>query len=116
MMMDNSGWIRINYLDIRNENHYQDQAPYGWTHIREQRTVFARYSGGAERGSRQATGRPTTENLPGLANFTISPTAVGSWNHVFSSTKLNTISLAFSRLPGPTSQNNGVNDIVGQLV
>ena len=60
----------------------------------------------------------TTENLPGFgANFdNLSQQAVISWNHVFSSNKLNTFSAAVSRLSmDRTSQNNGVNDIVGQL-
>jgi hypothetical protein len=60
----------------------------------------------------------TTENLPGFGAFfdNLSQQALISWNHVFASNKLNTASFAFSRLSmDHTSQNNNVNDIVGQL-
>ena len=51
------------------------------------------------------------------ANFdNLSQHAVANWNHAFSGSKLNTVSLAFSRLSmDRTSQNDGVNDIVSQL-
>src|SRR5258708_3434593 len=120
MMMDNSGVDSNNYLDIRNENHSQDQGTVRVDHIfGNNDTVLARYSVSAERGFSPSNGSTaTTENLPGFgANFdNLSQQAVASWNHVFSSTKLKTISLAHSRLAmDHTSQNNGVNDIVGQL-
>src|SRR5260370_3763566 len=60
----------------------------------------------------------TTENLPGFGvNFdNLSQQAVATWNHAFSSNRLNTVSLAFSRLSmDRTSQNDGVNNIVAQL-
>src|SRR5258708_38112580 len=60
----------------------------------------------------------TSENLPGFGvNFdNLSRQAVATWNHAFSSSKLNTVSLAFSRLSmDRTSQNDGVNNIVAQL-
>src|SRR5437899_10541266 len=60
----------------------------------------------------------TTENLPGFGvNFNnLSRQAVGSWNHVFASNRINTVSLALSRLSmDRTSQNDGVNDIVTAL-
>ena len=82
-------------------------------------TAMARYSLSSENGFSPTNGSTsTTENLPGFgANFdNLSQQAVISWNHVFSSNKLNTASLALSRLSmDHTSQNNGVNDIVGQL-
>src|SRR3981189_2979023 len=120
MMMGNSGVDSNNYLDIRNENHYQDQGTVRVDHIfGNNDTVLARYSVSAERGFSPSNGSTaTTENLPGFgADFdNLSQQAVASWNHVFSSTKLNTVSLAFSRLAmDHTSQNNGVNDIWGHL-
>src|SRR5215469_16412356 len=109
-----------NYLDIRNETHYQDQGTVRIDHdFSNNNTVFARYSLGAENGFSPSNGNTaTTENLPGFGspfdNF--SQQAVISWNHVFSSNKLNTASLAMSRLSmNHTSQNDSVNDIVGQL-
>ena len=62
--------------------------------------------------------RCARENLPGFgANFdNLSQHAVISWTHVFSGNKLNTASLAMSRLSmDHTSENNGRNDIVSQL-
>ena len=120
MMMDNPGVDSNNYLDIRNENHSQDQGTVRVDHIFQNNdTVLARYSVSAEHGFSPSSGMTaTTENLPGFgANFdNLSQQAGASWNHVFSSTKLNTVSLAFSRLSmDRTSQNNGVNDFVTQL-
>src|SRR5260370_12099262 len=60
----------------------------------------------------------TTENLPGFGvNFNnLSQQAVGSWNHVFASNRVNTVSLALSRLSmDRTPQNDGTNDIVTAL-
>src|SRR6202790_4848150 len=60
----------------------------------------------------------TTENLPGFGvNFNnLSQQAVGSWNHIFASNRVNTVSLALSRLSmDRSSQNDGVNDIVSAL-
>jgi hypothetical protein len=82
-------------------------------------TMFGRYSAGGENGFSPSSGvTSTTENLPGFGvNFNnLSQQAVVSWNHVFSSNKLNTASGAASRLSmDRTSQNDNVNDIVGQL-
>ena len=115
-----SGVDSNNYLDIRNENHSQDQGTARVDHVFEKNdTVFGRYSVSAERGFSPSSGMTsTTENLPGFGvNFdNLSQQAVATWNHAFSSSKLNTVSLAFSRLSmDRTSQNNGVNDIVTQL-
>ncbi len=120
MTMTGSGADSNNYLDLRNETHYQDQGTVRVDHVFSNNdTVFGRYSVGAERGFSPSGGATaTTENLPGFgANFdNLSQQAVASWSHVFSNTKLNTLSLAFSRLAmDHTSQNDGVNDIVTQL-
>ena len=121
MMMIASGEDSNNYLDIRNETHRQDQGtrPRSTTTSQTMTPLMARYSLGAENGFSPSNGSTsTTENLPGFgANFdNLSQQAVISWNHIFSSNKLNTVSLAMSRLSmNHTSQNDGVNDIVGQL-
>jgi hypothetical protein len=109
-----------NYLDIRNETHYQNQGTVRVDHdFQNNDTLMLRYSLGSEHGFSPSSGMTsTTENLPGFgANFdNLSQQAVISWNHIFSSGKLNTASLAMSRLSmDRTSQNDNVNDIVGQL-
>jgi Carboxypeptidase regulatory-like domain len=120
MTMMGSGADSNNYLDIRNETHRQDQGTVRVDHVFQKNdTVFGRYSVGSERGFSPSSGMTsTTENLPGFGvNFdNLSQQAVATWNHAFSSSKVNTVSLAFSRLSmDRTSQNNGVNDIVTQL-
>jgi Carboxypeptidase regulatory-like domain len=120
MTMMGSGVDSNNYLDIRNETHRQDEGTVRVDHVFQNNdTVFGRYSVSAERGFSPSSGiTATTENLPGFGvNFdNLSQQAVATWNHAFSSSKLNTVSLAFSRLSmDRTSQNNGVNDIVTQL-
>jgi hypothetical protein len=120
MMMTSMGADSNNYLDIRNETHHQDQGTVRVDHdFSNNDTAMARYSLGSENGFSPSNGSTaTTENLPGFgANFdNLSQQAVISWNHAFTSNKLNTASLALSRLSmDHTSQNNSVNDIVGQL-
>ncbi|MBZ5686357.1 MAG: carboxypeptidase regulatory-like domain-containing protein [Acidobacteriia bacterium] len=120
MMMMSMGADSNNYLDIRNETHHQDQGTVRVDHdFSNNDTAMARYSLGSENGFSPSNGSTsTTENLPGFgANFdNLSQQAVISWNHVFASNKLNTASLALSRLSmNHTSQNDKVNDIVGQL-
>jgi hypothetical protein len=120
MMMSSMGGDSNNYLDIRNEAHHEDQGTVRIDHdFSNNDTAMARYSLSSENGFSPTNGSTsTTENLPGFgANFdNLSQQAVISWNHVFSSNKLNTASLALSRLSmDHTSQNDGVNDIVGQL-
>jgi len=115
-----SGVDSNNYLDIRNERHSEDQGTVRVDHIFQNNdTVLGRYSVSAEHGFSPSSGITlTTENLPGFGvNFdNLSQQAVATWNHVFSSTKLNTVSLVFSRLAmDRTSQNDGVNDLVTQL-
>src|SRR5467141_1591801 len=82
MMMAAGAADSSNYLDVRNETHFQDQGTFRVDH-----------------------------------NFNnLSQQAVGSWNHIFASNRINTISLAVSRLSmDRTSQNDGVNDIVSGL-
>jgi hypothetical protein len=109
-----------NYLDIRNENHFQDQGTVRVDHnFANGDTLFGRYSISQENGFSPSSGSTsTTENLPGFgANFdNRSQQAVISWNHIFASDKVNTASFAVSRLSmDRTSQNNGVNDFVGEL-
>ena len=120
MMMTSMGADSNNYLDIRNETHYQNQGTVRLDHdFSNNDTAMARYSLGSEKGFSPSNGSTsTTENLPGFgANFdNLSQQAVISWNHAFTSNKLNTASLAMSRLSmDHTSQNDNVNDIVGQL-
>ena len=120
MDMIGTGADSNNYLDIRNENHYQDQGTVRIDHnFSNNDTIFGRYSIGTERGYSPSSGSTsTTENLPGFgANFdNRSQQSVISWNHIFSNTKVNTVSIAFSRLSmDRTSQNDGVNDIVSEL-
>jgi hypothetical protein len=109
-----------NYLDVRNEAHFQDQGTFRLDHnFSNGDTLLARYSAGGEHGFSPSSGMTsTTENLPGFGvNFNnLSMQAVGSWNHIFTSSRVNTVSLALSRLSmDRTSQNDGVNDIVGAL-
>jgi len=109
-----------NYLDIRNETHFQNQGTIRIDHnFSSGDTLFGRYSLGQENGFSPSSGMTsTTENLPGFgANFdNRSQQGVISWNHVFAANKVNTMSIAVSRLSmDRTSQNDGVNDIVGAL-
>jgi hypothetical protein len=109
-----------NYLDIRNETHFQDQGTVRIDHnFSNGDTLFGRYSIGQENGFSPSSGTTsTTETLPGFgANFdNRSQQAVISWNHIFSANKINTVSIAVSRLSmDRTSQNDAVNDLVGQL-
>jgi hypothetical protein len=109
-----------NYLDIRNETHIQHQGTMRVDHnFSNGDTLFGRYSIGQENGFSPSSGMTsTTENLPGFgANFdNRSQQAVISWNHIFAANKVNTASFAVSRLSmDRTSQNDGVNNIVGEL-
>ena len=109
-----------NYLDIRNETHFQNQGTVRIDHnFSNGDSLFGRYSIGSEYGFSPSNGTTsTTENLPGFgADFdNLSQQAVISWNHIFTTEKVNTLSVAVSRLSmDHTSQNDGVNDIVSQL-
>ena len=116
-----SGKDSNNYLDARNEMHFTDQGTLRIDHIfHNGDTLFGRLSIGAENGF-TPTGsmmNPNAATLPGFgAKFdNLSQQSVGSWNHIFSGAKLNTLSVALSRLSmNHTSQNDNVNDIVDQL-
>jgi len=120
MMMEGKGADSNNYLDIRNETHYNDQGTIRVDHnFAGGDTLFGRYSIGQESGFSPSSGvTATTEDLPGFgANFdNRSQQATIAWNHILAANKLNTVSIAVSRLSmDRTSQNNNVNDIVGQL-
>ena len=121
MMMDGgNGADSNNYLDIRNETHYNDQGTVRIDHnFSGGDTFFGRYSIGQESGFSPSSGvTATTESLPGFgANFdNRSQQGTIAWNHIFAANKINTVSIAVSRLSmDRTSQNNNVNDIVGQL-
>jgi hypothetical protein len=120
MMMAAGAADSSNYLDVRNETHFQDQGTFRVDHnFSNGDTLLARYSAGGENGFSPSSGMTaTTENLPGFGvNFNnLSQQAVGSWNHVFANNRINTVSLAVSRLSmDRTSQNDGVNDIVSAL-
>jgi hypothetical protein len=120
MMMDGMGADSNNYLDIRNETHHNDQGTVRIDHnFAGGDTLFGRYSIGQESGFSPSSGvTATTEDLPGFgANFdNRSQQATIAWNHIFAANKLNTVSIAVSRLSmDRTSQNNNVKDIVGQL-
>lgn len=120
-MMMGAGPDSNNYLDARNETHFTDQGTVRFDHIfRNDDVLFGRYSLGSEDGFTPTSSmmNTTAQNLPGFGtNFdNLSQQAVVSWNHIFSSTKLNTASIALSRLSmNHTSQNDNVNDIVDQL-
>ena len=120
MTMGSMGTDSNNYLDIRNETHFQNQGTARVDHnFSNSDTLMVRYSGSSEKGFSPSNGSTsTTENLPGFgANFNnFSQQSVVGWTHVFSSDKLNTASLALSRLSmDHTSQNDNVNDIVSEL-
>ncbi len=120
MMMNPGDPDTNNYLDVRNETHFQNQGTVRVDHnFSNGDTLFGRYSAGGENGVSPTNGSTsTTENLPGFgADFNnLSQQSVISWNHIFSNNKLNTVSAAMSRLSmDHTSQNDGVNDYVSQL-
>jgi len=120
MDMMGSGQDSNNYLDIRNETHFQNQGTVRIDHNSANGdSLFGRYSIGSEYGFSPSNGSTsTTENLPSFgANFdNLSQQAVISWNHIFTTEKVNTLSAAVSRLSmDHTSQNDDVNDYVTAL-
>jgi hypothetical protein len=120
MGMGMGGADSNNYLDVRNETHFQNQGTIRIDHnFTGGDTLFGRYSIGQESGFSPSSGSTsTTENLPGFgANFdNRSQQAVITWNHIFAPNKVNTASIAVSRLSmDRTSQNDGVNDYVAQI-
>ncbi|HVA72763.1 MAG TPA: carboxypeptidase regulatory-like domain-containing protein [Candidatus Limnocylindrales bacterium] len=101
-----------NYLDVRNGLDIADQGTVRMDRVfANGDNAFFRYSLSGENGF-------TPQNLPGFgANYdNFSQQSVLSWNHIVSEDKVNTASLAVSRLSmNRTSQNDGTNNIVGQL-
>src|SRR6266700_7668283 len=89
MMMMGGDADSNNYLDVRTENHIQDQGTFRADHnFSNGDTLLARYSAGGEYGfSPSSAMTSTTENLAGFGvNFNnLSQQAVGSWNHIFTS-------------------------------
>lgn len=119
-MTGTSGVDSNNYLDIRNETHYDDQGTIRVDHVFSNGDLlFGRYSLSAERGFSPSNGvTATTENLPGFGSpfDNLSQQAVISWNHSFAGGKVNALTVAASRLSmDHTSQNDNVNDYVSQL-
>jgi hypothetical protein len=113
MAMSSGGADSNNYLDVRNETHFQDQGTVRIDHnFSNGDTLFGRYSIGQENGYSPSSGMTSTsENLPGFgANFdNRSQQAAISWNHIFAPNKVNTLSIAVSRLSmNRTSQNDAV--------
>src|SRR4029077_12111372 len=102
MMMTSGAADSNNYLDVRNETHFQDQGTVRIDHnFLNGDTLFGRYSIGQENGFSPSSGTTsTTENLPGFgANFdNRSQQAAISWNHIFAPNKVNTATIAVSRL------------------
>src|SRR5215472_3646345 len=98
MMRDGmSGTDSNNYLDIRNETHYNDQGTIRIDHnFSHGDTLFGRHSILQESGFSPSSGTTaTTENLPGFgANFD-NRSQQGSigWNHIFAANKINTASI-----------------------
>src|SRR5882724_6760631 len=92
MMMMASAADSNNYLDVRNEAHFQDQGTFRVDHnFSNGDTLLVRYSAGGEHGFSPSSGMTsTTENLPGFGvNFdNLSQQAVGSWNHIFASNRV----------------------------
>lgn len=120
MSMSTSGADSNNYLDVRNETHFNDQGTLRVDHnFSNADMLFGRYSLSAERGFSPSNGTTaTTENLPGFGSpfDNLSQQAVISWNHNFTGGKVNALSVAASRLSmDHTSQNDNVNDYITQL-
>lgn len=110
--MGGAGVDSNNYMDVRNETQNWNQGTLRFDHnFANGDLIFARYSGSSETGF-------SPINLPGFGvyNDNLAQQAVGSWNHIFSPALLNTATIAASRLSMfLESQNNNVNNIVGQL-
>jgi hypothetical protein len=101
-----------NYLDVRNEQHSQDQGSLRVDRVFDNGdSVFARYSVSAETGF-------MPQNLPGFGAFhdNMAQNSNISWNRVITPNLLNTASVAYSRLAMHRySENNYTRDIVSEL-
>jgi Carboxypeptidase regulatory-like domain len=101
-----------NYLDQRNERHFNDQGTLRVDRVFDRGdNLSARYSVGAENGF-------APQNLPGfgLLHDNLSQNADIGWTRIFTPNLVNTASIAYSRLSMTHSEENAeTNDIVGQL-
>ena len=101
-----------NYMDVRNEEHQQDQGSLRVDRVFDRGdSVFARYSVSSETGF-------MPQNLPGFGAFhdNLAQNSNITWNRIIAPNLLNTASVAYSRLAmHRSSENNNKNDIVGQL-
>jgi len=101
-----------NFLDVRKHRHGQDQGTFRLDRIFSGGDiVYGRYSASKERGF-------MPQNLPGFGAFhdNMSQHVIVAWNHIISSTAVNTASFAVSRLAmHRSSENNESNDIVSEL-
>jgi len=101
-----------NYLDVRNEQHNNDQGTFRVDYsFSRGDTAFVRYSFGKERGF-------MPQNLPGFGAFHDNLSQHGNiaWNHVFNPNLVNMASIAISRLAMHRYTESGnKNDIVGEL-
>src|SRR5258707_3925872 len=94
MMMSSGGADSNNYLDVRNESHFQDQGTVRIDHnFSNGDTLFGRYSLGQENGfSPSSGGTSTTPKLPRLClNFFNRPQqTTTTWDHTFAPHHLDT--------------------------
>jgi hypothetical protein len=102
-----------NYMDVRAMRHSDNQGTIRLDRILGAGdSLFGRYSISGENGF-------TPQNLPGFGAFhdNRSQHATASWNHIVSSSMVNTASVAMSRLSMDRSSetNSAHNDIVSQL-
>jgi hypothetical protein len=101
-----------NYIDVRNERHYTDQATFRIDQVfKRGDTITARYSFSSETGF-------MPQNLPGFgANHdNLAQHGSISWTRVISPRIVNIGEIAISRLSmDRTSENSDSNDIVGEL-
>lgn len=107
-----SGVDSNNYLDVRDEHHEQNQGTVRIDHVfGSGDTAFGRYSIGTESGF-------MPQNLPGFGAYhdNRSQQAVVSWNHIVSTSLVNSASVAMSRLAmHRSSENSEGNDVVSEL-
>jgi hypothetical protein len=107
-----SGLDSNNYLDVENQRHRTNQGTVRVDRLLgDSGSVFARYSAGGEKGF-------TPQSLPGFGAYhdNLSQNGQVTWIRILTPNLVNTASASASRLTMfRYSQNNGTNDIVGQL-
>jgi hypothetical protein len=107
-----SGNDSNNYLDVRNEAHYNDQGTVRLDHqFSAADTAFVRYSAGGEHGF-------MPQNLPGFGYLhdNLSQQGMGAYTHIFTPSLLNAATVAVSRLSmNHTTESANKNDITGSL-